>query len=318
MFKKYIEGFRLGSRLYRASVIISLLSIFFAIFGITTSKIDSIDRLSGFFDSLSVFSSIIALVLLTVSVIRKSKQVLLYYVISFLSFLAIASLDGEGNYFKISNQILGPIAEESIRLNGEIFSNGSIEIDGKQVDRKDNRWSANVPVHIGSNKVRVVYRTSSGYAKFDKVLNIERITFEEMAERLRLEKEKKAFSDRKVDNEMQTKGESDKFRPEEDLDKTCDAFPERGLIIEKWNWNRDIINTTYFSVLIENRCPVPLKDFKFHIIYIAASGTVLEGGWETVYEKIDAKQKKWVKFSNSIWNDQSKSASLEIYSASKY
>ncbi|EPG64641.1 hypothetical protein [Leptospira wolffii] len=317
MFKKYLDGFREGTRLYRASIIISLLSFFSAMFGITSSRIESIDRLSGFFNSLSAFSSIIALILLTISVIKKSKQVLLYYLISFLSFLAIVSLDGEGNYFKISNQVRGPVVEDNVNLNGEFFLNGSIEIDGKPVERKFNLWSSNVPLQIGSNQIRVVYRTSSGYAKFEKVVIIDRITPEEMIKRIRLENEAKALSDRKIENEKQAKEESEKLLSEEDWEKTCDAFPEKGLVIERWNWNRDIINTTYFSVLVENRCSIPLKDFKFHITYIAASGTVLEGGWETVYEKIEPKQKKWVKFSNSIWNDQSKSASLEIYSASK-
>ncbi|WP_234305681.1 hypothetical protein [Leptospira santarosai] len=232
-------------------------------------------------------------------------------------------MDKNEEFYKISNELSSPTSEDQIIFSGELLQGGSITINGNKSELTEKKWNVSFPLNLGENQFHLSYKTSSGHEKFKQTIKIERITPEELALRQQKETEELLAKKRKAEDERErveqlTKQENES-KEKAELVRNCELHPGKVLKILKWNVVKDdLFRTAYFNVLVENTCPFTMKDFGFHVTYTVRSGTVMEGGWETVYEKLDSGQKKWMKFSNNVWNEQSNSASLEIYSASKF
>ncbi|WP_230457980.1 hypothetical protein [Leptospira santarosai] len=232
-------------------------------------------------------------------------------------------MDKNEEFYKISNELSSPTTKEQITFSGELLRGGSIAINGKKLELTENTWRANFPLVLGENLFHLSFKTSSGHEKFKQTIKIERITPEELALRKQKEAEELLTKKRKADDEQERSEQLSKQEIESkekaELVRNCELHPGKVLKILKWNFVKDdLFRTAYFNVLVENTCPFAMKDFGFHVTYAAPSGTVMEGGWETVYEKLDSGQKKWMRFSNNVWREQSNSASLEIYSALRF
>ncbi|WP_249739574.1 hypothetical protein [Leptospira weilii] len=232
-------------------------------------------------------------------------------------------IDKDESYYKISTELSSPTADTQITLTGELLQNGSIEINGRKTELVGNIWKLDFPLSLGTNKFSLSFKTPTGHEKFLKSIDIERITPEEFALKKQKEAEEFQTKKRKAEDEKERAeylvNQENENKATKELIRNCEQHPGKVLKILKWNFIKDdLYGTAYFNVLVENTCPFAMKDFGFHVTYAAPSGTVMEGGWETVYEKLDSGQKKWMRFSNNVWRDQSQRASLEIYSASRY
>lgn len=323
MFKKYRESFQSGNRIYQTTALASFFSPFLLILGLVASKHEMMGDSINLILLLSVFLSILAFVFSIIILFKKTGPILIYFLFAVFTFFLIPLIDKDESYYKISNGLSSPTADEQITFTGELLQGGSIEINGRKTELTGNIWKSNVPLSLGINKFRLTFRTPSGHEKFEKSINIERITPEELTLRKQKETEELLTKKRKAEDEKEraeySANQENKTKAMDELVRNCELYPGKILKIIKWNFIKDdLYQTAFFNVLVENPCPFAMKDFKFHVTYAAPSGTVMEGGWETVYEKLDSGQKKWMRFSNKIWRDQSQRASLEIYSATKF
>ncbi len=323
MFKEYRESFQSGNRIYRLTAFISFLSPFLMILGLGAFKYEIIGDGINFILLLCIFFSVLAFVFLIINLFKKTRPILIYFLLALSTFFLIPFIDKDENYYKISNKLSSPTSEEQITFTGELLQGGSIEINGRKAELTGNIWKSNVPLLLGINKFNLSFKTSSGHEKFKKLINIERITPEELTLRKQKEAEDLLAKKRKAEDEKEraeySANQEIKTKIMDELVRNCELRPGKVLKILKWNFVKDdLYKTAYFNVLVENPCPFAMKDFGFHVTYAAPSGTVIEGGWETVYEKLEAGQKKWMRFSNNVWRDQSQRASLEIYSATKF
>ncbi|EMO83102.1 hypothetical protein LEP1GSC070_2247 [Leptospira santarosai str. AIM] len=323
MFKKYRESFQSGSRIYKTTASISVLSPFLMLLGISTSKYEIIGESVNLILLLSVFLSILTFLFLIFLLLKKTRSILVYFFFALSTFFIIPFMDKNEEFYKISNELSSPTSEDQITFSGELLRGGSIEINGKNSELTEKKWNVNFPLNLGKNLFHLSYKTTSGHEKFKQTIKIERITPKELALRKQKESEellaKKIKAEEERERTEQLTKQENESKEKAELVRNCELHPGKVLKILKWNFVKDdLFRTAYFNVLVENNCPFAMKDFGFHVTYAAPSGTVMEGGWETVYEKLDSGQKKWMKFSNNVWREQSNSASLEIYSASKF
>ncbi|WP_061236514.1 hypothetical protein [Leptospira santarosai] len=323
MFKEYRESFQSGNRIYRLTALISFLPPLLMFLGLGAFKYEIIGDGINFILLLCIFLSVLAFVFLIINLLKKTRPILIYFLLALSTFFLIPFIDKDENYYKISNKLSSPTSEEQITFTGELLQGGSIEINGRKAEPTGNIWKSNVPLLLGINKFNLSFKTSSGHEKFKKSINIERITPEELTLRKQKEAEDLLAKKRKAEDEKEraeySANQEIKTKIMDELVRNCELRPGKVLKILKWNFVKDdLYKTAYFNVLVENPCPFAMKDFGFHVTYAAPSGTVMEGGWETVYDKLESGQKKWMRFSNNVWRNQSQRASLEIYSATKF
>lgn len=322
MVNKYLTQIKTGSPLYKRTVILALIGISFLFLGNIFSRIMATEFLFQPMFFLGFIVSVIALVLLIVSTVLRHGPITLYVVSILILLISLFPQMIDSNFYSVSFNDTSVTTDESLKITGEIYTEGEVLVNGKSVERSGMKWSLDFPLALGENSIKVVLKRPSGYEKFSKEFKVERVTQEELAKRKEKEQldkialEKKAAEDAKETERL--KKESIKDADQEAVAENCDRDPEKAVKIENFNWIKDEYNLTYFNALVYNPCPIPLKDFKFHIEYFAPSGTKVDQGWETVYKKVEPGKRSWMKFSNSLWNEQATSVQLEISSVDKY
>ncbi|PJZ58278.1 hypothetical protein [Leptospira barantonii] len=322
MFNSYLTHVKTGSVFYKKTVILALIGIAFLFLGNVFVRIIATENLFVPLFLLGFLISVIALALLIVSAILRHGPITLYIVSILILLISLFPQMIDSNFYSVHYDENPVTVSDSLKIAGEIYTEGDVLVNGKSVERAGVKWSIDFPLALGENSIKVVLKRPSSYEKFSKEFKIERVTLEELAKRREKERlnkiaqEKKAAEDAK-EAEIQ-KQVSIKEADKEALADSCDRNPEKAVKIENFNWIKDEYNLTYFNALVYNPCSIPLKDFKFHIEYFAPSGTSVDNGWETVYKKVDPGKRMWMKFSNSLWNSQASSVQLEISSVDKY
>ncbi|TGK14288.1 hypothetical protein [Leptospira kmetyi] len=321
MFNKYLTQLKTGPKFYKRTVLTALIGIGLLLIGNITSRLPFAESIFTPFFLIGFLSSTITIVLLIISAFLRQGPISLYIVAIFVLLGFQFPQISDSNFYSVHYDENPVTTDENLKITGEIYTEGEVLVNGKAVERFGVKWTTNFPLALGENSIKVVLKRPSGYEKFSKEFKVERVTHEELAKRKEKERldeiaqEKKAAEDAK-EAERLTK-ESIKEADAEELTEGCKSSPQKAVKIEKFTSLKDDFDNAHFRVLVYNPCPFPLKDFKFHITYNAQSGTAVDGGWETVYQRIEPGKRKWLSFKNSIWHDQAVSTELEIYSVSK-
>ncbi|MCR8649129.1 hypothetical protein [Leptospira interrogans] len=321
MLNNYITQLKTGSTLYKRTVILSLIGIGILLLGNVFARISATETLFPFFFLFGFLTSVIALILLIISAVLRHGPITLYVVSILIFFISLFPQTIDSNFYSVWYDESPVTTNESLKISGEIYTEGEILVNGNAVERSDKKWIINYPLALGENVVKVVLKRPSGYEKFTKEFKVERVTLEELARRKAEEKANQLALKRKAEEDAKeaerlTK-ESIKEADADELAEMCNSKPQKAVKIEKFTSLKGDFNSAHFRVLVYNPCPIPLKDFRFHITYNAQSGTAVDAGLETVYQRIEPGKRKWLSFENLIWNDQAVSTELEIYSVSK-
>lgn len=190
MFNKYRESLQSGNKIYRTTALTSFLSPFLMILGLIASKYEMIgDSINIIFILLSLLLSVLAFVFLIINLFKKTKPILIYFLLALSTFFLIPFIDTDKSYYKITNELSSPTADTEITFAGELIQEGSIEINGRKTELTGNIWKLNMPLSLGINQFSLSFKTSSGNEKFKKSIEIERITPEELALRKQREAE---------------------------------------------------------------------------------------------------------------------------------
>ncbi|TGK19031.1 hypothetical protein [Leptospira stimsonii] len=314
MFNKYITQFKTGPKLYRNSVITAFIGFLLLLIANITSRTSFAESSSAFTFAFGFLISTTAIVLLIVSAALKKGPISVYLVLIFILLFSMFPQMNDSNFYSVWYDESLVTTEDSLKISGEIYTEGEVLVNGKSVERSDKKWSINYPLTLGENKIKVVLKRPSGFEKFSKEFKVERVTKEELARRKAEEKANQLASQKKTEEDAK---EGLKEANAAELAEGCDKNPEKMVKIENFNWIKDEINQTYFNVLVYNPCPIPLKDFRFHIEYFAPSGTKVDFGSEVVYDKVEPGKRKRMKFSNSVWNEQATSVQLSVHIVQK-
>ncbi|MCG6192339.1 cell envelope integrity protein TolA [Leptospira sp. FAT2] len=314
MLIKYITQFNTGTKLYRNTVFTAFIGILLLLIANITSRTSFAESSSSFTFAFGFLISTVAIVLLIVSAALKRGPISIYLVLIFILLFSMFPQMNDSNFYSIWYDESPVTTEDSLKISGEIYTEGEVLVNGKSVERLDKKWSINYPLNLGENAIKVVLKRPSGFDRFSEEFKVERVTKEELARRKAEEKANQLASKKKAEEDAK---EGLKEANAAELAEGCEKNPEKMVKIENFNWIKDEINQTYFKALVYNPCPIPLKDFRFHIEYFAPSGTKVDFGSEVVYDKLEPGKRKWMKFANSVWNEQATSVQLSIQIANK-
>ncbi len=162
---------------------------------------------------------------------------------------------------------------------------GTLKVSGREIPLEANKEIKHqIPLAYGQNKVAVVIKIG------DK-------------------EEKKDYAFYRL-SPAEIQAESDKKAAEE-----CAQAPEKHLKVLQSNWQMDGFGAVAkHTVLVQNNCPIAVKDIEFCATYFAPSGSRIDSTTKTVYQRIPPKSALWMKFSGFV-NSQASSSSVKVKDA---